>query len=251
MSKVLWGPTVEEPPIQVPGTFESVPQGYSRLKQYETDFGYGQRLGSVFRKNAHHCSWEVPHAVRDFADNFKFGKPSVKPVSKEEMEEAVDATPAPEPPVEPPARAEPPARHGASPNPGPRALVKSPGTPTDTPPGSPETPRRRLETPETGGGTADPGGSARSQTAVKEGLAVARASATPWAVKIGRAVFGSEGAETPVPRPQATPESPWRSLPPGLTYNEFQRQTKGQFGAGNPVGTAWAFYKGRNMGLRR
>ena len=131
MSKVLWGPTVEEPPIQVPGTFESVPQGYSRLKQYETDFGYGQRLGSVFRKNAHHCSWEVPHAVRDFADNFKFGKPSVKPVSKEEMEEAVDATPAPEPPVEPPARAEPPARHGASPNPGPRALVKSPGTPTD------------------------------------------------------------------------------------------------------------------------
>ena len=228
MIEVLWGATVAEPPIHVKGSFDTVPGGYSQLKQYEADWGYGKRLGNVFRREtAPPSAPPVKEAIRDFDENYKMGKAPEKPITKAEMADALDVTNAPA--VE---RATPAKKGGTPPSPG-------------TPPGSPpDTPAKRGGKPDTdtpsAKNTTDPGGSAKSRSAVEEGLGAAR-KGTPLMTKLSRAVFGAPGTDTPSPAVPAPKPSP--GLPPNLNYNQFQTITAGRYPSNAEKSTAWQAYK--------
>lgn len=216
MIEVLWGTTVAEPPINVKGGFDNMPQGYSQLKQYEADWGYGKRLGSVFRREtALPTAPPVQVAIRDFDENYKMGKAPEKPITKAEMADALDTTSAP--------AVATPAKKGGKP--------PSPGTPPGSPP-EPATPSAKN--------TTDPGGSAKSRSAVEEGLGAAR-KGTPLMTKLSRAVFGAPGTDTPSPAVPAPKPSP--GLPPNLNYNQFQTITAGRFSTNAEKSTAWQAYK--------
>ncbi len=72
------------------GSIFEVPKGYSMLKQYADDWGYGGKLGFIHNRRKHpECSWEVPMAVNDLYTQFSMGKPPVKPLSPDELKDAL------------------------------------------------------------------------------------------------------------------------------------------------------------------
>lgn len=72
------------------GSIFEVPKGYSMLKQYAEDWGYGGKLGFIHNRRKHpECSWEVPMAVNDLYTQFSMGKAPVKPLSPQELKDAL------------------------------------------------------------------------------------------------------------------------------------------------------------------
>ena len=60
------------------------------LKQYAEDWGYGGKLGFIHNRRKHpECSWEVPMAVNDLYTQFSMGKAPVKPLSPQELKDAL------------------------------------------------------------------------------------------------------------------------------------------------------------------
>ena len=79
--------SIEE--IKPRGSIDNVPQGYSMLKQYGLDWGYGVNEGSVFTRRKDHCVASKLD-VRDFADHFTMGKASIQQLHADEYGGGVD-----------------------------------------------------------------------------------------------------------------------------------------------------------------